>query len=264
MNNYIVGGPVSVNFQSSKSISLEIPPWTIGGGWHTYLMVDGNNTNTYSTPDNMINNTSINCKYGGPYFAVGPDAAKAWKRSYSSIYSAHYLEHPTLGPINIGFCHDENKNSCNQQNTINPIFHPTCVSGTDYTGYFAMVSAVWTKNIQSNNWGQNGYNNDVGPILWPSVGYVSSDNTNATQGLLQPSSIISGNYIYIYLFGIKDLLEKRKDKKVEIEELKLFVQLQLIVIFLYHMKFIIKILKELELGFHLYLQDLQKKLCLIM
>ena len=153
----------------------------------------------------MINNTSINCKYGGPYSAVGPDAAKTWKRSYSSIYSAHYLEHPTLGPMNIGFCHDENKNSCNQQNTINPIFHPTCVSGTDYTGYFAILSAVWTKNIQSNNWGQSGYNNDIGPILWPSVGYVSSDNTNASQGLLQPTSIISGNYIYIFIWDKRPL-----------------------------------------------------------
>lgn len=179
---------------------MEIPPWIIAGSWRTYLMVNGVKTFTYSTPDDIVSSQYINCTNRGPYNAVLTDASKPWKRNYSSIYSAHYYTHPVYGTINIGFCHDENKNVCGSQNTINPTIPPTCGSAPDFSAYFAFVSAVWTPNTAATNWGQTGYGNDIGPILWPSVGYVNQDNSNATEGLLQPSSIISNGYIYIYIW----------------------------------------------------------------
>jgi hypothetical protein len=200
MNGFVVGATSGINFyDGSSTIAMEIPPWTIAGGWHTYLMHNGVRTVTYSVPDAMVPNTSIDCTGKGPHFAVGPDASQPWKRSYSGIYSAHALVHPTEGPINIGFCHNENKNECGGAvNTIDPQVPIDCAR--PYQGYFAMVSGVWTTNTASNDWGQGGYNNDLGPILWPSSGYVASDGVSpASQGLLQPSSIISGGYIYVYV-----------------------------------------------------------------
>jgi len=201
LNNYVSQWSASKAFiDNDHDIHLEIPPWIIGGGWRTYLMVNGVKTFTYSTPDPIVGSQYVQCTDRGPYDAVGPEASKPWKRNYSSIYSAHYFTHPVYGTINIGFCHDENKNGCGSQNTINPTIPPTCAPGTDFSAYFAFVSAVWTPNVAATNWGQTGYNNDIGPILWPSVGYVTQDNLNATEGLLQPSSIISNGYIYIYIW----------------------------------------------------------------
>jgi hypothetical protein len=199
MNSYAIGRPATVNFyDGSSTISMEIPPWTIAGEWHTYLMHDGSRTATYSVPNAIVPKTSIDCTGKGG-FAAGPNASEPWKRNYSGIYSAHYLIHPAQGPIDIGFCHDENKNICRgADNTIDPYVPTDC--SKPYQGYFAMVSGVWTTSAQSNDWGQRGYNNDLGPILWPSSAFVASDGISpASQGLLQPSSIVSGNYIYVFI-----------------------------------------------------------------
>ena len=201
MTAFTKGQPVGINFYNgSSTIAMEIPPWTIGGEWHTYFMHDGNKTVTYSVPQAMEPNTSIDCTGKGGYFATAPIVSDPWKRSYSGIYSAHALTHPTQGSINIGFCHDENKNECgHEENTIDPAVKINCADS--YQGYFAMVSAVWTPNTASDNWGQDGYKNDLGPILWPAWGFVAADGVTPTsQGLLQPSSIVSGGYIYIFVF----------------------------------------------------------------
>jgi len=201
MDNYTVADRSPVNFTNPKhKVRFEVPPWTIAGGWHTYIMVNGNACFTYSTPGNMITDNIIDLKNYAPNFAVGPEGAKPWKRSYSSIYSAHFFAHPVEGNINIGFCHNENTNACHHKNTINPLIEPLCGTAMDYTAYFAMVSAVWTPSNKQTNWGQKGYDNDLGPILWPSLGFVTSDNINASEGLMQPSSIINGNYIYIFIW----------------------------------------------------------------
>lgn len=199
MDSYVAGPAATVNFYNgSSSIAMEIPPWIIAGEWHTYLMHDGTRTYTYSAPAAMVPKTSVNCTGKGS-FATGPVASEPWRRSYSGIYSAHYLVDPLQGPIDIGFCHDENKNICGgPENTIDPYAGTDC--SRPYKGYFAMVSAVWTPSNSSDNWGQKGYNNDLGPILWPSSGFVAPDGVSqASQGLLQPSSIISGGYIYVFI-----------------------------------------------------------------
>lgn len=201
MHNFLVADYGAINFKNpNHNLKFEIPPWTIAGGWHTYLIVNGSACYSFSAPDNLITNNTINCKKLALKLAVEPVENLPWKRNYCSIYTAHLITHPTEGNINIGFCHDENKNACHQQNTINPLIKPLCGTTTDYSAYFAMVSAVWTPNNENTNWGQKIYNNDLGPILWPSVGFIAPDGTNASEGLLQPSSIISGGYIYIFIW----------------------------------------------------------------
>lgn len=187
-------------FDGSSEVSMEIPPWTIGGGWHTYFAHNGINTVTYSVPEAITPKEAINCADKGGYFATGPIEEDPWKRNYSGIYSAHQVQNPYAGTINIGFCHNENRNECKGgANSIDPSIPVDC--NNDYQGYFAMVSAVWTPSSLGNDWGQQGYTNDLGPILWPSNGFVAGDGvTQVTQGLLQPSSIVYDGYIYVFVW----------------------------------------------------------------
>src|SRR5688572_5826842 len=96
--DYVLGVPIRC--YESRRMRMEVPPWQIAGGWHTYFFSNGSQTNTYSDPQNMINSSSANIEGHGPYFAIGPELSKPWKRSYSEIYSAHELQHPSSGLIN--------------------------------------------------------------------------------------------------------------------------------------------------------------------
>ncbi len=200
-DSLVLGEVDAVKFYAgANTISMEIPPWTIGGGWHTYFAHNGISTVTYSVPEAITPKEAINCAGKGGYFATGPVAQDPWKRNYSGIYSAHHLQNPYAGTIDIGFCHNENRNECNgSANTIDPNVPINC--NNPYQGYFAMVSAVWTPDNSRNNWGQQGYSNDLGPILWPSNGFVGANGvTQITDGLLQPSSIVYNGYIYVFIW----------------------------------------------------------------
>src|SRR5262249_22262624 len=141
--DYILGVPY--NCHESTRMRMEVPSWQLAGGWHTYFFSNGSETNTYSDPQSMTSSSSANIEGHGPYFAISPDASKPWKRTYSEIYSAHQLTHPSQGLINIGFCHSENKNVCGLQNTINPARPVNCsIDGNDWDAYYAIPTAAWT------------------------------------------------------------------------------------------------------------------------
>ncbi|HEY4287252.1 MAG TPA: T9SS type A sorting domain-containing protein [Puia sp.] len=78
---------------------------------------------------------------------------------------------------------------------------PVCSNNApSYEAYHALVNAVWTTSNQGNNWEQKGFNNDMGPILWPGNGFLDASNGNASQGLAQPASIYTGDYIYVFIW----------------------------------------------------------------
>lgn len=187
----------------SRRMRLEIPPWQIAGSWHTYFFSNGSETNTYSDRNDMIHSSSVNMEGHGPYFACGAEPSKPWKRDYGEIFSAHKLQHPAMGLINIGFCHGENKDWCGSHNSINPArpLAPSNPCGTtDYDAYFTFPHVVWTVNNEANNWGQRGYTNELGPIGWPANGYIDANNESASEGLSHCSSIVVGDYIYLFLY----------------------------------------------------------------
>jgi hypothetical protein len=190
--------PVALcNLYTNKgSIPMEIPPWTIDQGGHIYFCHNGGNTFAYASSSPLSPRSSIDCDGHGPYFATGPVLSEPWRRSYSGIYSAHAVTVPGAGPVLLGFCHNENKNLCGGlENSIDPAVPVNC--NDLYQGYFGLVSAVWAPG--SSN-GQQAFN-PIGPILWPGSGYVAPDGvTAATQGLLQPSSIVDNGYVYVYIW----------------------------------------------------------------
>ncbi len=139
-----------------------------------------------------------------------------WRRNYNGIFSAHILFHPgTHQDITLAFSHGENKNEkigdYIYQNTVRPKFlldpnNPKTFSGIGNDGeyndcwdaYFAFLNANWLPYDQANDYGAN-YMNDLGPVAWPAAGYVDTLGNQKSQGLRHPSSIVYGDYVYIYL-----------------------------------------------------------------
>jgi len=227
-DSYSISKISSVFFNFSKSSrknkdKAEIPPWIIPGGYRSYFFVDGNDSYIWSTKSSITDNKAISLDN-----AVGPNQASLsythsrsynpndkienWKRNYDAVYSAEYFNHPVKGPVSLGFLHGENKNQVSgyrmYQNTIQPnvtinLRDPASYSGgkpfhDGWNAYNAIISAAWISNNKQTNWGQQFFKNELGPIAWPSTGYVTGNGIKCTSGLRHPSSVIAGDYVYIF------------------------------------------------------------------
>lgn len=234
LEGYMVSKPSTVLFTYSRSSNkgknnAEVPPWIIPGGLRSYFFVDGSDTYIWSSGNSLVHDKAINLDR-----AVGPSLAsmsymhspdfdhnkpvKNWKRNYHAIYSAEYFQHPAEGTVSIGFLHGENKNqvtgnvnsssATHYQNTIqqnvpiNLADHQSYSGGSPFrdgwNAYNAMISAAWTHNNAQTNWGQQFFQHELGPIAWPSTGYITRNGVKCTSGLKHPSSIIAGGYVYIF------------------------------------------------------------------
>ena len=139
-----------------------------------------------------------------------------WRRNYNGIFSAHVYDHiPSSQKILFSVSHGENKNErvgdyC-YQNSINPTQPIICndpntwsgsIDGINYRehwqSYAGFLNGNWIPYTLANDWG-NIYHNDLGPIGWPSAGYLDQNSLQTSNGLRHPSSIIEGNHIYIFV-----------------------------------------------------------------
>ncbi|MEW6108513.1 MAG: T9SS type A sorting domain-containing protein [Nitrospirota bacterium] len=136
-----------------------------------------------------------------------------WRRNYNGVFSAHVVNDKTTEQqILFAISHGENKNerigAYFYQNTVRPDFKINKDDPTTYSGgvpyqdcwdaYFGFLNGNWSTYGKDNNWG-NVYLHDIGPIAWPAAGYLNQDGTQASKGLRHPSSIIDGNYLYIFV-----------------------------------------------------------------
>lgn len=136
-----------------------------------------------------------------------------WRRNYNGIFSAHVVDHAPSGQqILFALSHGENKNEKIDeylyQNTVRPDFIINENDNSTYSGgkpykeswksYFGFLNGNWISYSKENEWG-SAYLHDIGPVAWPSAGYLRADGTQASKGLRHPSSIIHGDYLYIYV-----------------------------------------------------------------
>ena len=235
LQSYTVGEVTSVNFKANKArnkgkVKTEVPPWMIPGDWHTYFFVDGFGTNIWSTPSPLSTSGTIDFKRlgAGPYNASNSyiksvpyenlKPGNDWKLTYHAIYSAALINHAKYGNVTLAFLHGENKNfvagdarnpkSRKYNNTIqknlpiNPDDHSTYSGGSPYIegwlAYNGVISATWLPNNNETNGGRQFFSNELGPIVWPSTAYVTEQGVKATCGLRHPSSIVHGDYVYVY------------------------------------------------------------------
>jgi len=202
------------NFEADK-MKMEVPPWMIPGGWHSYFMVDGKNSYVCSSPANLVVNSDLDIRSdgAGPYdvstHSLGGigrgcnDRVPDWSRVYYAIYSAEYFRHPAAGTVSLGFLHAENKDACDGgndcHNTINRDPSNVCPFKGDYwPRYNSFVCASWIQNNAATNWGQQYFSNEMGPITWPSTGYLQPNGAKATTGVSHPSSIQYNGYVYVF------------------------------------------------------------------
>jgi hypothetical protein len=131
-----------------------------------------------------------------------------WGRSYQGVFSALKLSRPWRGYDLFTVLHGENKNerfgSSLYANTVNTNISPaSCASG--YAGenyddcwpaYNAFIS-LRLANTASAPAGEAIESLDLGPILWPTMGYRHGDEKTSS-GLRHPSVIVHGGYLYIF------------------------------------------------------------------
>ena len=184
--------------QLEKLTNTEVPPWILPGGWRSYFFVDGQDGAVGSSPLDMINNSAINIATTGvgPFLVTTPAGCptsdQTWREHYYGVYSAQYINHPTAGPVSMGFVHAENIRMVG-------VSQPAAdCGGAGWPTYGAFVCGAWTPNNQNTNWGQQ-YFTDIGPIVWPSMGYFLLNGQKCSLGCGCPSSIqAEDGYVYVF------------------------------------------------------------------
>lgn len=73
-----------------------------------------------------------------------------------------------------------------------------CRPSDDWEHYNSFVCAAWIPNTPNTNWGQQRFPNDLGPIAWPSTGYLQTNGEKFTCGVNTPSSIKYNGYLYLF------------------------------------------------------------------
>jgi len=235
LSRYSVDFVGTTNFSCSRSgdasgvSRTEVPPWIIGGGngYRSYFLTDGENSGVFSTTLSLTDNAAIDPAQGvGPYWTTFSGIKMAnggcpvrdylpWRRDYYSIYTAQYLS--LAQPVSLAFLHAENKDLCMSGRDCHGDINAgrdTCFDGDLWPRYNAMVCASWVANDKQTNWGQCLFSNDLGPIAWPSTGYLQPNGVKATCGIGIPSSIVYNGYVYVFFMdhgaygGLNPVLEE--------------------------------------------------------
>lgn len=176
-------------------------------------MNDGANSYECSAPYDIVSNDHIDIRKNGTGPAetssrTGPSpctgsSGQDWRRNYYGIWTAQYFNHPVAGTVVLGFLHGENKLDCSSgcPGTVNPRLasYGNSYCPIDYAPtYASFVCAAWTPDNAGANWGQQYFPNDLGPITWPSSGYLTPSGQKSSKGVGSPSSIQYGGYIYVF------------------------------------------------------------------
>jgi len=221
LSNYQVVHDGATNFSCSRGgdagemSKTEVPPWIVGGGdnYKSYFLTDGRNSGVFSIQADMVSSTAINPASGiGPFWTsfsgIKSDGggcplagSDPWRRDYYGIYSAQYIQPAATGPVTLGFLHAENKDLCMGGGDCHGDFNPgkdTCFDGDLWPRYNALVCGSWIANDVQTDWGQHYFANDMGPIAWPSTGYLQVNGIKASCGIGIPSSVVYNGYVYVF------------------------------------------------------------------
>lgn len=166
---------------------------------------------------------------------MDPDHKYLWNRTYYGVMGAVVVPDGEGGEILAALTHGENKNG-----TFGPDEHLRYTTNTvekwntyenpaDGTFprphfyefdrvYYGMVGMACC-NVRENS-GFDLMKHDMGPIVWPSAGYLDDDEQQICYGPRHPYGIVSGGYIYIYY--IDDCPTKKFPKPGEVERGRMF------------------------------------------
>jgi len=142
---------------------------------------------------------------------------RPYARQYNGVCGAHWLQMENNSQIILTINHGENgnlkpaPNGKRYDNTFNKdwcsIWDPSYYDnqGTRFlTSYGGIVTASYEFMDSSHGWGFSGNTyKDLGPIAWPSNGYMNSAYQHIGQGVRHPSSILVGTppssgHLYVF------------------------------------------------------------------
>jgi hypothetical protein len=205
---FAVDPPVVTTFHSA---SCEVPPWILPGegNWRSYFFVDGISGYLGSAEGSIVTAADLHLQTGparvtSPLGVCLPKASQEWRKTYYAVYSAQKIGHPQEGSVALCFLHAENKTVCNGghvacQNTINTVhLQESCPVGDDWERYNSFVCAAWMPAAPEANGGKPQAVVDLGPVVWPSTGYLQANREKFTCGVNTPSSIQYDGYVYLF------------------------------------------------------------------
>ena len=223
-NGFVCGNPATNSFVTNSQLTVSTPIGVTVPQTHDYggscpptisvqssLVLDAATAGINKATSSVIMNPGFSAvPTSGPFYAEivnGLASGQDWRRDYYGVYTAQYYTDPVNGPVTIGFQHAENKLVCMNGSycygSVNPLLasylvdNPVSCGSDYYPTYAGFLCASWLPNNASTQNGEQLFN-DIGPISWPSTGYLLPSGQKASLGLTVPSSIISGGYVYVY------------------------------------------------------------------
>ncbi len=218
-----IGTPQVLSLRQSTSLVAytEIPPVMVPGSYRGFLLTSGWTVGCAS-PSNPMDGpiqfdfcslASRSKKFNG-YNGVAPSEmipGTDWRQNYDGIYGAHVFDDAEKNyRWVVGIHHNELKNEWDSRyggytNNYMDIDPKTCASGElngvhqdCWKAYMAFVTSSWAPYDASSQWGLSNYQEDRGPILWPTAGYLDSAGNSASPGPRHPSSIYWDNALWVF------------------------------------------------------------------
>jgi hypothetical protein len=202
----VLDGPTPLAFTNSAGAYTEIPPWSEAGplvlttaysfacaapaDWlHRAVALDATACALATRP--AVRDAALG--FLDPAQVGGDD----WRRDYDGLFSAH-----RIGAQLVAVRHGEDKNESgggfSYQNTVNLDVTPSaCQSGPADGGYQDCATA-YNAFVTLAAGADFGALTDAGPIVWPSAGYLDGSGAKVSQGVLQPTSIVDGGFLYVF------------------------------------------------------------------
>ncbi|MBV9971210.1 MAG: hypothetical protein JO228_14585 [Xanthobacteraceae bacterium] len=143
------------------------------------------------------------------------DKGSPYTRNYNGVFAAALTSLPGIGPALVTINHTENKGEARPlagagrgpfPNSVSSALQNLTAAGTDGSTcyvetlgcYFGFVTISWAPFNAETNWGLVPLA-DQGPIVWPSLGYVSADRlTKLANGPRHPHAITRNGYMYVF------------------------------------------------------------------
>lgn len=178
-------------------VKVEYPPWIIGGGWRSYIFVNGKKSSMASSPKNLVYNNNIDFHEDGgdPVVVTEPShcpEGAPWKLNYYCVYSAQSIDHPTAGTVLMGFAEGENYE-------LPEVGQPTSDCGYqegDVNTTFLCMT--WTPRTEATNWGHQFFT-DMGPFIWPATGYFFANGQKVSAGCGNNATLQADDgYLYVF------------------------------------------------------------------
>jgi hypothetical protein len=218
-----IASPEVLSLRQSTALVAytEIPPVMLPGSYRGFLLTSGwtvGCASPHSPMDAPLNFdycylASRSKKFNG-YGGVAPgDMTQGtdWRQNYDGIYGAHVIVDAAKNYRWVAAIHhNELKNEWDSRygayaNGYMNIDPKACASG-DVNGvyqdcwkaYMAFVTSSWAPYDASSQWGLSNYQEDRGPILWPTAGYTDNAGNIAAPGPRHPSSLYWDHALWVF------------------------------------------------------------------